>query len=449
MEWMFQVLIEKRRVSFKFIFSFQKNLKKILILIAVLAKRMKVWERRLMKDFQVSPTILDATGEEPTEIIPEDENPVQRFRRVAFKVAQQTTSSKWDDVIEGVGCKVMSQIGRCRNRKSFKNQQNLQKAMKEAKKFVEQRSPIQSRSMSPIEINDPTTDTLMELLKNLTDENNVVRTENMFNGRINPKSPMATLGKQLQSAGVDLASLAKSPVFRNSLTPSTPSTAIKKNQTLSEKMDSEKQLEDKSIASTSPVSILKATPKSSPTPSVSDIPVYKPPIGIQSPPPIIQITRTESQLGKKDKSFDSSESLDSASKRSATPSPTRINKRPSPPLIDISVSRPVVQKPSGQGMIPPPPVVEKTPPSTPPIAETAKIFEPPKSPKYSTIVNIPPEDNKSSMDSIISGSKEMLVTTKEPSLDANKAACSPPCLRPIKKIEDVTTIKRVHKGHWL
>lgn len=47
------------------------------------------------------------------------------------------------------------------------------------------------------------------------------------------------------------------------------------------------------------------------------------------------------------------------------------------------------------------------------------------------------------------GSKEKLVSSKEPSLDANKAACSPPCLRPPKKIEDVTTIKRVHKGPWL
>lgn len=386
---------------------------------------MKVWERRLMKDFQVSPSTMD---EEATEIIPEDENPVQRFRRVAFKVAQQTPSSKWDDVIEGVGCKVMSQIGRCRNRKSFKNQQNLQKAMKEAKKFVEQRSPIQSRSMSPIEINDPTTDTLLELLKNLTDENNIVRTDNMFNGKINPKSPMATLGKQLQSAGVDLASLAKSPVFRHALTPSTTinqnQSVVKSSpQTLSQKMDVEKQLEKKNIvcpmSPTAPVSILKSpskpisinsttpklSPSSTPTPSVEDIPIYKPPNGVQSPPPIIQITRTESQLGKKDKSFDSSDSLDSSvSKKSVTPSPTRITKRPSPPLIDISVSRPVAQKPNGQGMIPPPPVVEKTPPSTPPIvAEITKTFELPKSPKYSTIVNIPPDDNKSSMDSVISG----------------------------------------------
>lgn len=396
---------------------------------------MKVWERRLMKDFQVAPTINDDAPEEDAEEIPEDENPVQRFRRVAFKVAQQTTSSKWDDVIEGVGCKTISQIGRCRNRKSFKNQQNLQKAMKEAKKFVEQKSPVQSRSISPIEINDPTNDTLMELLKNLTDENNIVRPDNMFNGRINPKSPMATLGKQLQSAGVDLVSLAKSPIFRNALTP-TPISSINQNQsvgkqvpqTLSQKMNIETQSAGNSIpspmSSTMPCSILKSpskpvsilststTPKSSrsstPTQSVQDIPIYKPSTGVQSPPPIIQITRTESQLGKKDKSFDSSDSMDStsASKKSITPSPTKIAKRESPPLIDISVSRPVAQKPiSGQGMIPPPPVVEKTPPSTPPIvlAEIAKSFEPLKSPKHSTIVNIPPDDIKSSMESIISG----------------------------------------------
>lgn len=422
------MLIERRKVSF---IPIQQPSTNSFVFIAVLAKRMKVWERRLMKDFQVAPTIMDDSGEHPQEFIPEDENPVQRFRRVAFKVAQQTTSSKWDDVIEAVGVKTMSQIGRCRNRKSFKNQQNLQKAMKEAKKFVEHRSPIHSRDMSPVEINDPTTDTLLELLKNLTDENNIVRPDNIFNGRINPKSPMATLGKQLQSAGVDLASLAKSPIFRNALTPAQATSPNKSSsddkkptQTLSQKMDVEKQSTANIVVSpvSSPRSILKApsqpiiistspTPKTSPastptpTPSVKDVPILKPPV-VQSPPPIIQITRTESQLGKKDKSFGSTDSMDSsASKKSTTPSPTRITKRPSSPLIDISVSRPVAQKPSsGQGMIPPPPVMERSPPTTPPIvSEISKTFEPLKSPKYSTIVNIPPEDTKSSMESVISG----------------------------------------------
>lgn len=58
---------------------------------------------------------------------------------------------------------------RCRNRDSFRNQQNLARAMTEARKLV-QHSPIQSRPCTPLEYNDPTTNTLLELLKNISEE---------------------------------------------------------------------------------------------------------------------------------------------------------------------------------------------------------------------------------------------------------------------------------------
>lgn len=128
---------------------------------AQVAKRMKVWERRLMKDFHVAPT---TTEDEP----PIREKGIARFRRVAKQVVNQTTSHKWT---EAVRCVTDTQIGRCRNRESFRNQQNLAKAMHEAKRLVEH-SPIQSRPCTPIEYDDPTSNTLIALLKNLSEEIN-------------------------------------------------------------------------------------------------------------------------------------------------------------------------------------------------------------------------------------------------------------------------------------
>lgn len=128
---------------------------------AQVAKRMKVWERRLMKDFHVAPT----TTEEEPQI---REKGIARFRRVAKQVVNQTTSHKWT---EAVRCVTDTQIGRCRNRESFRNQQNLAKAMHEAKRLVEH-SPIQSRPCTPIEYDDPTSNTLIALLKNLSEEIN-------------------------------------------------------------------------------------------------------------------------------------------------------------------------------------------------------------------------------------------------------------------------------------
>lgn len=131
-----------------------------------LAKRMKVWERRLMKDFHVAPTVIEEGGGEAEEQEPSNERGLARFRRVAHAVASQTTSHKWAAAVQGV---TDTQIGRCRNRESFRNQQNLARAMNEARRLVEH-SPIQSRPCTPLEYSDPTTDTLLELLKNITEE---------------------------------------------------------------------------------------------------------------------------------------------------------------------------------------------------------------------------------------------------------------------------------------
>lgn len=131
-----------------------------------LAKRMKVWERRLMKDFHVAPTMIEEGGGGGDDQVPSNEKGLARFRRVAHAVVNQTSTHKWTEAVQSV---TDTQIGRCRNRESFRNQQNLARAMNEAKKLVEH-SPMQSRSCTPLEYSDPTTNTLLELLKNITEE---------------------------------------------------------------------------------------------------------------------------------------------------------------------------------------------------------------------------------------------------------------------------------------
>lgn len=102
-----------------------------------MGKKVKVWERRLMKDFQVAP--IQAEDEhQPTEPIKEvselvgPDRGINRFRRVAKQVVDQTASHKWGVAVRGVRD---TQIGRCNNRESFKNQQNLRRAIQEAKRY--------------------------------------------------------------------------------------------------------------------------------------------------------------------------------------------------------------------------------------------------------------------------------------------------------------------------
>ena len=80
-----------------------------------------------MKDFHVAPITTDE--------VPETENQdkgLARFKRIAQQVANQTTSHKWGEAVKGV---TDTQIGKCHNSQSYKNQQNLQKAIAEAKRY--------------------------------------------------------------------------------------------------------------------------------------------------------------------------------------------------------------------------------------------------------------------------------------------------------------------------
>ena len=92
-----------------------------------------------MKGFQVAPVqnLSDAldSDNEVLEIKIDShkkETPKERFQRVARTVASQSTCYKWNEVLRGVAKN--SQIGRCANRTSFKNLQQLSKAIEEAKR---------------------------------------------------------------------------------------------------------------------------------------------------------------------------------------------------------------------------------------------------------------------------------------------------------------------------
>uniref|UniRef100_A0A182K248 Transient receptor ion channel domain-containing protein n=1 Tax=Anopheles christyi TaxID=43041 RepID=A0A182K248_9DIPT len=496
---------------------------------AVLAKRMKIWERRLMKDFQVAPVEITEQEEEEEE---EDANPLARFRRVAKKVANNTTSAKWGQVMTGVGVGINSQIGRCRNRDSFRQQQQLQKAMAEARKLVE-RSPLpHSRSTSPgIEAyTDETTNTLLHLLSQLAEEGEASpgNTLNLHDQKSGATTPLNMLTAQLQ------ATLSKTPSPRMGKSPKPLGDqglagTLSATGARSRSPGGLSRLEGPSVAGKSPLASIAGSKSPSPDgtpapekktnlqvksppppPTMSPPPCKSPPPSVQSPPPTIHITRTESQLVKKQSGSKDSNEFEEESGApaelqsvvhsddpdplvSGVNSPPKVVKRKAPAPVpsstgdDIAVARPVVVKPQpGQGMLPPPPSKEDgaltsgtiiptlsttpaTPlpshktipaprPSSPSVAPPPKVASPPPtaaSPplvpliKTELMADVEPEES-SAIKSSSAGSKESLIIGGgDASTDAAKAASSPVCLRPYRKVDDVTTIKRQPKSGWL
>uniref|UniRef100_A0A1I8N2Y0 Transient receptor ion channel domain-containing protein n=1 Tax=Musca domestica TaxID=7370 RepID=A0A1I8N2Y0_MUSDO len=151
------------------------------------AKKTKVWERRLMKGFQLGPVEnvndekapnngnVNGAGDmneikiEKEASRPLNETPKQKFQRVARQVAAQSTAHKWTVVIQGT--LKNSQIGRS-NQDSAKNLQQLNKAIEEAKKLILHTPGHVSGRDSPIavEFEDEKAETLLELLNQISEE---------------------------------------------------------------------------------------------------------------------------------------------------------------------------------------------------------------------------------------------------------------------------------------
>ncbi|XP_015834999.1 transient-receptor-potential-like protein isoform X2 [Tribolium castaneum] len=134
---------------------------------AVLGRKMKVWERRLMKDFKVAPVVTEEEEEFIYQPPPEGENSLAKFRRIARLAVVNSNLSKWRQVVKGA-C-IASQIGHCHSRDSFKKQQNLQRAMEEARK-LKVKSPDQSRATTPIQLPDTTGSNIIKIIRGITPE---------------------------------------------------------------------------------------------------------------------------------------------------------------------------------------------------------------------------------------------------------------------------------------
>ncbi|XP_016974030.1 transient-receptor-potential-like protein isoform X3 [Drosophila rhopaloa] len=142
-------------------------------------RRIKVWERRLMKGFQVAPMQsscenVNGPGEmreikvESIPSKPEKESARERFQRVARTVLLQSTAHKWNMVLRAAQD---SQIGRS-TKNERKNLQNLGRAIEEAKRLIMLNPGCSSGRESPIriEFEDEKTSTLLELLNQISAE---------------------------------------------------------------------------------------------------------------------------------------------------------------------------------------------------------------------------------------------------------------------------------------
>ncbi|XP_052744567.1 transient-receptor-potential-like protein isoform X2 [Bicyclus anynana] len=358
----------------------------------VLAKRMKIWERRLMKDFHVAPV---STLEEDGKPVHEDS--LARFRRIAKMAAAAAKGSKWDQTLAATG--ISSQIGRCRTRQSFKNQRNLQRAIDEARKLV-LRAPIhESRPTTPMDLPESTGQSILELIKDISSEIK----ENNYSSASMPRTP---INVGAGSSGLPIIKLLPPSSKTNSLSstvrPESPSLlkdlAVPRpvSPSGSENLQPEPSpLKSIRVAGTSPPRVIKKK--------------------AQAPLPESNMTETKPQSEKAPEKVDT-----------------------------IAVARPVAPeiKPS-EDALPPPPPYSKNRPLTdkspkPPNRTPAKIPRP-RSPSPS--VNTVPESTNSNSvplkNLLTSLSTEQLIPP--PSTENTDG----------RSIQDVSTIKRQPKAGWL
>lgn len=420
----------------------------------VLAKKMKVWERRLMKDFDVSGVQgeegEDAAEEEP----PENETGLSRFKRAALKVANNTAGSKWGQVMVDVGVVTNSQIGRCRSRQSFKNQQNLQKAMQEARRLV-LKSP-ETRSGATTPINLPEEDTLMKLLKNIAEELH----------EISPGQTLAVDNNAVKKGHSRSTTPVTSDFLQNILVGKSPLPVASRPKT--------PEMRSKSPSRVKTEARCKSPAPPPPPPDIrSPISAKRPDTpkadGLISPPPLIQITHHEPTIEERD-------DTNGTTRSPLPPPPPEVdNKTPLPkkrvapsPSDCAVVSRPVAAKPPvNQGMIPPPPPSRKVEPamsisSQDPIS--VSVVKPPpcdsiitiprcESP-LPTIVSITTKDDNMTITmesgrSTGGGSQEKLVPTSPSPSGVLPLTPSPVRLRQVRRVDDSKPARRQPKTGWL
>ncbi|XP_039490098.1 transient-receptor-potential-like protein isoform X2 [Drosophila santomea] len=254
-------------------------------------RRIKVWERRLMKGFQVAPVQNgcepDAFGnvngqgdmrEIKVESIPSKpakETAKERFQRVARTVLLQSTAHKWNVVLRAAKD---SQIGRC-TKNERKSLQNLSRAIEEAKRLIMLNPGCPSGRESPIriEFEDEKTSTLLELLNQISaeisdGEKSKIKTTWRPPLRTVPARAMAANNVRSLTAPELKISRKSSPAPTPSPTPGVSHTA------LSQFRNRELPLcPSKLIANSAPAASTAPPKKSAPSaPAAAPPPTYKP-----------------------------------------------------------------------------------------------------------------------------------------------------------------------------
>nr|QDR50958.1 transient receptor potential-like protein [Heliconius melpomene] len=363
----------------------------------VLAKRMKVWERRLMKDFQVTPVSLEEDGR------PVHEDSLARFRRIAKMAAAAASGSKWDQTLAATG--ISSQIGRCRTRQSFKNQQNLQRAIDQARRLVMHSPMPGSRASSPVEMPQPSGHSILELIKDISSE---IKEQNPNSLNV-PRSPWREPGPSGSVPVVrlltpnGLQSRTISPIPRSSSP--TPSKVSTTSVFIRDRSPSPYQ------RAISPTGSDRFQPEPSPLRAKRVPGGGSPPRVVKKKPPVPPVPgeKNATEVRSQDKSRDT-----------------------------IAVARPTALdiKASKDGL--PPPPYTKSKPSLEAGSSGSKPIPAPRSRSPSPQPGSVQITNANSSKLLSSSSTELLIPPT-----------SPEVLPPGQKLEDVNTIKRHPKTGWL
>ncbi|KAJ0172575.1 hypothetical protein K1T71_011714 [Dendrolimus kikuchii] len=395
----------------------------------VLGKRMKIWERRLMKDFHVAPVALDEDEK------PVDESGLSRFRRIAKLAVASTTNAKWDQTLSGTG--ISSQIGRCRSRESFKNQQNLQRAMEEARKLV-LRSPLPgSRAGSPIEMPVSPGQTLLELIKDISTEVG----EPIDPASPAPKSPWKPPSNGAGDLAAGLLSAAASrPVSPKPRTSSPIPPAPAKSPSPVQPSRGQSPVP----RTISPAAGEAASTQPEPSPlKAKRVPGDTPPKVIKRKPP--GAPSQDEEAPEPSAESDTKAAEDIAVARPVAPEikpcegaipppppPCVKPKAPSAPAMEVTPSTPPAHTPTPTSASPTPSKPPSPPKATPSSPKAATATPTPTTSARAPTPPSPPNRLTST------SSTEQLIPPS-----------SPEPLRPVKKIEEVKTIKRQPKTGWL
>ncbi|XP_011145806.1 transient-receptor-potential-like protein [Harpegnathos saltator] len=151
----------------------------------ILGKKMKIWERRLMKDFQVAGPVNPTDSELQEELAiqpPENEDNVQRWKRVARLAVLTSAEQRWSQVVRNAV--KSSQIGKSNTKASLQSQQSLKTAMEEAKRLA-QKSPLPP--VMPVQLPETTAATILHVLHNIVETENDVKPDFADEGGI-PKN---------------------------------------------------------------------------------------------------------------------------------------------------------------------------------------------------------------------------------------------------------------------